>query len=77
MRTALLVLTLRAGEAAPGHPLHAAVGAIRARESVVLELAPLSQRAVASLAGDGGRVYAVTGGNPFFVAELLAYDDAG
>ena len=36
----------------PGHPLHAALGAIRADDSLVIELAPLSERAVASLAGD-------------------------
>ena len=70
---ALLVLTFRSGEVSPGHPLHAAVGAIRAEESVFLELAPLSESAVAALAGTGGdEVYAVTGGNPFYVTELLA-----
>lgn len=38
-----------------------------------LALAPLSQSAVASLAGDGAdAVYAATGGNPFYVTELLA-----
>jgi predicted ATPase/DNA-binding CsgD family transcriptional regulator len=70
---ALLVLTFRAGEAPPGHPLHAAIGGIRAGDSVVVELAPLSESAVASLAGDDAReVYAATGGNPFYVTELLA-----
>jgi DNA-binding CsgD family transcriptional regulator/tetratricopeptide (TPR) repeat protein len=71
--SALLVLTFRAGEAPPGHPLHATVGAIRASDSLALELAPLSAGAVASLAGDGAdEVYAATGGNPFYVTELLA-----
>jgi DNA-binding CsgD family transcriptional regulator/tetratricopeptide (TPR) repeat protein len=70
---ALLVLTLRGGEAPPGHPLHAALGSIPADDSVVLELAPLSESAVASLAGDrADEVYAATGGNPFYVTELLA-----
>ena len=70
---ALLVLTFRAGEAPPGHPLHAAIGGIRAGDSVVVELAPLSESAVASLAGDDAHeVYAATGGNPFYVTELLA-----
>jgi len=69
---ALLVLTIRTGEAAPGHPLHAAVGAIRADDSAAVELAPLSADAVASLAGDGAdEVYAATGGNPFYVTELI------
>jgi DNA-binding CsgD family transcriptional regulator/tetratricopeptide (TPR) repeat protein len=69
---ALLVLTFRAGEVPPGHPLHATVGAIRADDSVVLELGPLSKRAVASLAGPrAAEVFAATGGNPFYVNELV------
>jgi DNA-binding CsgD family transcriptional regulator len=73
---ALLVLTFRGGEAPPGHRLHATVGTIRPEESIVLELAPLSQGAVASLAGDGaGDVFAATRGNPFYVTELLAARD--
>jgi DNA-binding CsgD family transcriptional regulator/tetratricopeptide (TPR) repeat protein len=70
---ALLVLTFRGGEAPSGHPLRAAVGAIRAEHSVFLELTPLSASAVASLAGaDADAVFAATGGNPFYVIELLA-----
>ena len=70
---ALLVLTFRGGEAPAGHPLRVALGAIRADHAVFLELAPLSQEAVASLAGgDADEVYAATGGNPFYVTELLA-----
>ena len=70
---ALLVLTFRAGEAPPGHRLHATIGAIRAEDSVVVELAPLSQRAVT----DAGRRRRGQGlrrdrGNPFYVTELLA-----
>ena len=49
---ALLVLTFRGGELPPNHPLFASLGTIRAEDSVFLELAPLSQDAVASLAGD-------------------------
>jgi predicted ATPase/DNA-binding CsgD family transcriptional regulator len=74
---ALLVLTFRGGETPPGHPLRAVLGAIPPGHSVYLELAPLSESAVVSLAGEDGRgVYALTGGNPFFVAELLAADNA-
>ena len=69
---ALLVLTFRGGEVPIGHPLRSAIGAIRADESVVVELAPLSPEAVASLAGEAGAsMYATTGGNPFYVSELL------
>src|SRR3954468_15592283 len=68
---ALVILTFRSGEAA--HPLRAAVGAIRAEDSLYLELGPLSEGAVFSLAGAGAdTVYAATGGNPFYVTELLA-----
>jgi DNA-binding CsgD family transcriptional regulator len=68
---ALLVLTYRRGEAA--QPLRSALGAIRAEDCVFVQLEPLSERAVASLAGDGaGDVYAATAGNPFYVTELLA-----
>src|SRR4029450_7337669 len=48
---ALLVTTYRTGEAPPGHPLHAAVGAVRPDDSELIELFPLSRDAVASLAG--------------------------
>ena len=40
---ALLILTFRAGELPPSHPLHAVIGAIRAEDSVFLELEPLSE----------------------------------
>ena len=70
---AVLILTFRGGEVAPGHRLHATVGSIRAEDTVVVELTPLSMSAVQSLAGDNADlVYAVTGGNPFYVSELLA-----
>ena len=69
---ALLVLTFRGGEVPTGHPFRAAVAGIRADDSVFVELAPLSRAAVASLAGNAARkVYAATGGNPFYVTELL------
>jgi ATP/maltotriose-dependent transcriptional regulator MalT len=71
---ALLVLTYRTGEAPPGHPLHAVVGAFHAEDAIFLTLGPLSETAVASLSGeDADRVYAATGGNPFYVTELLAF----
>ena len=74
---ALLVLTFRAGEVPSGHPLHAALGAMPAAHCVFLELAPLSAHAVAELAGDAApEVYALSGGNPFYVNELLCSDEA-
>lgn len=74
---ALLVMTFRGGEMPPSHPLHAVLGAIPADASAYVELAPLSETAVASLARDNAsEVYALTGGNPFYVTELLATDDS-
>jgi DNA-binding CsgD family transcriptional regulator len=71
---ALLVLTVRAGETPLDHPLHAALGAIPAADTHFIELAPLSADAVATLAGDvGGFVYGATGGNPFYVTEMVAF----
>ena len=74
---AQLVATYRGGEAPPGHPLYAALGSITAEDTVLLELLPLSRDAVGALAGeDGDELYATTGGNPFYVTELLASRDA-
>jgi DNA-binding CsgD family transcriptional regulator len=74
---ALVVATHRSGEAPPGHPLNAALAAVPGDALVLLELAPLSESAVAALAGaDAEAVYAATAGNPFYVTELLASRDA-
>jgi DNA-binding CsgD family transcriptional regulator/tetratricopeptide (TPR) repeat protein len=73
---AVLILTLRAGEVAPEHPLHALLGDIAAANGSFVELAPLTADAVAVLAGENGSaVFAATGGNPFYVTELLTARD--
>src|SRR4029450_13456557 len=71
---ALLVLTFRGGELPPDHPLPAALGAIRAESSVFIDLGPLSQGPVASLAGDDNdeEVFAATRGNPLYLTERLS-----
>lgn len=70
---AVLVLTFRAGDVTASHPLHATLAAIRPAVSHYLELAPLTRSAVEALAGDrADEVYALTGGTPFYVTELLA-----
>ena len=74
---AMLILTLRAGEVAPEHPLNALLGDVAAVNPTFVDLAPLSADAVGVLAGDNGAdVFAATGGNPFYVTELLAARDA-
>ena len=71
--SALVVLTFRGGEVLPEHPLRAAIAAVPVDEAITIELKPLSEEGVASLAPqDSAAVYATTGGNPFYVTELLS-----
>ncbi|MBO3744790.1 AAA family ATPase [Streptosporangiaceae bacterium NEAU-GS5] len=79
---AVLVLTYREDEAGRGHRLWQVLGqAVRGGRVRRLTPARLSQDAVREMsAGSGldpGEVFAVTSGNPFFVTEVLAADDAG
>jgi DNA-binding CsgD family transcriptional regulator/tetratricopeptide (TPR) repeat protein len=78
---ALLILSYRDDELGKGHPLHLVLGDLPARDVTRLRLPPLSERAVAALAQQAGRpvedLYAITGGNPFFLTEVLASAAAG
>ena len=75
----VLVLTYRAAATEEGRGLRRLLGSLTGSAHHRLELAPLSLRAVAALAGEGGPapadVFAITRGNPFFVAEVLAAGD--
>jgi DNA-binding CsgD family transcriptional regulator len=72
----LLVATYRDDELGPRHPLRLVTGELPSPGTQRLSLAPLSERAVARLAGEARRpaagLYEITGGNPFFVTEILA-----
>ena len=74
----LLVLTYRENELSVQHPLRRVLGDLPHAVVSRISLAPLSPVAVAALAQRSGRsaadLYATTGGNPFFVTELLAGD---
>ncbi len=76
---ALLVLTFRSDEVGRGHPVQALLGEVSRTGAVRVELPRLSVAAVAELAGgsavDPVAVHASTGGNPFFVSEVLAQPD--
>jgi len=75
---AVLILTFRGGEIDPGHPVRVTLGAIRSSTSLYVQLAPLSYQAVALLAGDDAdRIYAATGGNPFYVTEMVSVSSTG
>jgi DNA-binding CsgD family transcriptional regulator len=70
----VLVLTLRPGDLTPDHPLRSAIDTMQRSTMLHVELAPLSRAAVEQLAGDdAARIHELSGGNPFFVTELLAH----
>jgi DNA-binding CsgD family transcriptional regulator/tetratricopeptide (TPR) repeat protein len=73
---ALLVISYRDDEVGPTHPLRDFLGFLPPADVRRLRLAPLSLRAVDTLAREAGRsarrLHDVTGGNPFFVTEVLA-----
>ncbi len=74
---ALVVVTYRDDELTADHPLRSVLGELRIGHGVRrLPLSPLSLDAVEALARPAGAdatdLYRVTGGNPFFVTEVLA-----
>ena len=74
---AMLVLSFRDEELALSHPLRPMIGELPAAHTVRIELPRLSERAVTTLAQRALRspagIHAVTGGNPFFVTEILRH----
>jgi DNA-binding CsgD family transcriptional regulator/tetratricopeptide (TPR) repeat protein len=78
---AALVITFRDDEIPANHPLRRVLGGVSNVAVERIRMAPLSRDAVAMLAGRSadavGDLYAATGGNPFYVREMLtAPDDA-
>lgn len=75
----MLVATYRDDEVGADHPLRLVLGDLP--HLARLRLPPLSEAAVEQLAEEAGRpleeLYAVTGGNPFFVTEALASKESG
>ena len=73
---AMLLLTYRDDEIVEDHPLRRVLGGLSGEAVHRLALAPLSRSAVASWAAGTGAasdaLYRLTGGNPFFVSEVLA-----
>jgi DNA-binding CsgD family transcriptional regulator len=73
----LLVVSYRDDELAPIHPLVLTLGDVATCATVTrIGLEPLTSQAVAVLAAGSGlnaeRLHQLTGGNPFFVTEVLA-----
>jgi DNA-binding CsgD family transcriptional regulator/tetratricopeptide (TPR) repeat protein len=77
----LLVVTYRDDEAPAEHPLRLVLGDLPRSSVRRLRLPALSEGAVDELAARAGKqmddLYAVTGGNPFFVTEALASEEQG
>ena len=74
---ALLVATYRDDEIGPAHPLRVVLGTLATSADVRrMGISPLSERGVDELASDSGldalALHRRTGGNPFFVTEVLA-----
>lgn len=72
----LFILTYRDNEIHPKHPLRNVLGQLVPGSFTKLELPLLSKEAVEKLATERGHtnkdVYSISGGNPFYVNEILA-----
>jgi DNA-binding CsgD family transcriptional regulator/tetratricopeptide (TPR) repeat protein len=72
----LLIATYRDDEAGPTHLLRGVLGELTGQHAARIHLPPLSLAAVKQLSQgtrhDPQQVYQVTGGNPFFVREVLS-----
>ena len=79
MLNALLVMSFRNDEISAEHPLTQVLGDLPPSCTTRIDLQPLSPEGVKALSAptgySGDEIYAITGGNPFFVTELLAYRD--
>jgi DNA-binding CsgD family transcriptional regulator/tetratricopeptide (TPR) repeat protein len=78
---AMLIVTYRDDEVGADHPLRSVLGDLPRKAVNRLRLRPLSEDSVKLMAERAGRrdenLYAVTGGNPFFVTEALASKGEG
>lgn len=74
--TAVLLATYRDDELSSAHAVRLALGELTGDHVIRIRLAPLSSAAVAVLVGESGRdadvLHRITGGNPFFLREVLA-----
>ncbi|HEX5997072.1 MAG TPA: AAA family ATPase [Jiangellales bacterium] len=72
----VLVVTYREEDVSLTHPLRSVLGLLRGPGVVRIPLEPLSEAGVGQLAAGAAvgseELFAVTGGNPFFVTEMLA-----
>ena len=76
MLRTLLVMSFRVDEISPDHPLTQVLGELPPSCTHRIELLPLTQEGVNALGASSGHIdddiHKITGGNPFFVTEVLA-----
>jgi predicted ATPase len=81
--TTLFILTYRDDELSAEHPLRLVLGDLPRVATTRLQLSPLAESSVLSLALAAGQIerahklFDITGGNPFFVTEVLASKGTG
>lgn len=72
----LFILTYRDNEIHLNHPLRHVLGQLNPGSFTRIQLLPLSKEAVEKMAAEKGyngeNVYSISGGNPFYVTEILA-----
>ncbi len=77
----LFILTYRDNEIHASHPLRNVIGQLNPDTFSRINLQPLSRKAVAAMATERGYngedVYSISGGNPFYVSEILASYSVG
>jgi DNA-binding CsgD family transcriptional regulator len=74
----LLIGTVRDDELDVSHPMRALLGDVaRSTDAITMRMQPLSVGAIATMVHDrsvdAGHIERLTGGNPFFVGEMLAH----
>lgn len=78
---ALVVITYRPDDLSADHPLVGLLGQLHGAAFHRITLEPLTEAAVAELAAgsevEPAQLHQVTGGNPFFIREVLASAEAG
>ena len=77
----LFILTYRDNEIRSSHPLRNILGQLNPDSFMRMQVLPLSKQAVEKLAHEKGYngedVYKITGGNPFYVHEIMAHYSRG
>lgn len=75
----IFIVTYRDDEISSSHPMRLVLGDIPPQKLIKYRLQPLTEKTVNSLADSIGieNLFQVTGGNPFFITELLSNKDEG